>query len=827
MDMPTKQAEQDRKGGGHCEVPTEPLDKHVEGEKDTSAAGITESAVIHGRSDERKDQFRVTTSNTDKEAGSEVVPMPPTAQEIAGLVQLEAELLRIMPLPTPVHVAEALPGAYALGGPGQLDTSSIDITRVGAHLDTDRIQRSVNTQGAPVHEAGLVEATPLSEDPEGQARETTDATAVDEAGIAQRSRQRKKESRFKMQRDAFAAFVLLCLILLIVFVVIFFRDDGSNSSAELRTAAISPTLSPTSFLSATPSVFEAGFLDQLPDYTMKSLVNASSPQRLAMNWLQDYPNVTDLEDWRRTQLFVLATLFYSFEGPNWRKDIRDNWMDTTKHECFWYSGLLGTYLLDGSYHDVSNASYGFDGTYCNQRGEVMSLYLSDLELWGLHPAIPPEIVLLETLNELSLTFNEITTSLQAMIPTHFYTMKKIRRLNLMVNYLSGTLASEFGLLPEFQALVLRTSGHISGAIPSQLGLLTKMTHISLSGASITGTIPTQVGMLSLLENLDLDRLSMGGTIPSQLGMLTNLESLGLEYNSFIGTVPTELGQLSKLYWGFKMENNLLAGNVPSEFGSFSSLRMMFLEDNFFSSFPSELGLLSNMTVFRACNNSFSGTIHSELGLLSSLANFELADNSLYGPIPSELGNAEQLVRLDLGRNLLTASVPTELAMLGGLERLHLDSNSLEGELPSLLGLLSGLKILDLSKNVLSGSIPSELGTLTALGELYLGSNSLMGSLPTDFGTLTALVALDISGLRHLIGSVPLEIALLASAHNLSSFILNGTINLNGTIPESLCYLEDDACNFTDMNNRWGPPTPCSFEYECTSTFCGCDCNCSE
>ena len=79
--------------------------------------------------------------------------------------------------------------------------------------------------------------------------------------------------------------------------------------------------------------------------------------------------------------------------------------------------------------------------------------------------------------------------------------------------------------------------------------------------------------------------------------------------------------------------------------------------------PTELGLLSNLSVLGLEFNQLSGTISTELGLMSNLSALYLNSNQLSGTILTELGLLSNLGVLNLGSNQLTGSVPTSLASL--------------------------------------------------------------------------------------------------------------------------------------------------------------------
>ena len=69
--------------------------------------------------------------------------------------------------------------------------------------------------------------------------------------------------------------------------------------------------------------------------------------------------------------------------------------------------------------------------------------------------------------------------------------------------------------------------------------------LDLDENAISGTLPaTTLAAMSQLEFLRLERMHISGTIPSQLGLLTALKSLAVNANRISGTIPSELGAIS-------------------------------------------------------------------------------------------------------------------------------------------------------------------------------------------------------------------------------------------------------------------------------------------
>ena len=104
-----------------------------------------------------------------------------------------------------------------------------------------------------------------------------------------------------------------------------------------------------------------------------------------------------------------------------------------------------------------------------------------------------------------------------------------------------------------------------------------------------------------------------------------------------------------------------------------------------------------------------GSLPSELGLLTQLTLLSFRFNDLTGSLPSELGLMSKLTAMKLRSNRLSGSLPIQLGILNQLSLLRLFENELTGLMPAEIGLLSQLQILSLSKNdQLTGNIPASL-----------------------------------------------------------------------------------------------------------------------
>nr|XP_027069575.1 MDIS1-interacting receptor like kinase 2-like [Coffea arabica] len=392
----------------------------------------------------------------------------------------------------------------------------------------------------------------------------------------------------------------------------------------------------------------------------------------------------------------------------------------------------------------------------------------------------------------------------------FSSFPNLVRLDLSGNGLYGAIPHQIGALSKLTYLNL-SSNRLQGELPSSLVNLTQLAHLDVSSNRIGSLIPPGIGNLTNLVTLDLSQNSFGGPIPPTLGQLSNLGSLYLDNNNFSGTIPSGLFNLTSLSRLYIYWNPAMGGFLSEEIGNLKSLVALDLSYNGFSgSIPPTLGQLSNLDFLDLSNNHFSGTIPSALFNLTNLSTLYIHSNPLMGGfLPKEIGNLKSLVALDLTYSGFSGSIPPTLGQLSNLEflglsnnyfngtipsalfnltnlfqqifeYLHLGSNRLTGQIPPTLGNLTALVNLDLSSNQISGSIPSEIGNLKSLEQLLLGSNRLTGQIPPTLDNLTALVNLDLSS-NQISGSIPFEIGNLKIWEQL----LLGSNRLTGQIPPTL------------------------------------------
>jgi hypothetical protein len=193
---------------------------------------------------------------------------------------------------------------------------------VGANGNTERSSGGHQQQD-------LVEANPVLEDPEDGTIMHANPVDMDEV------RDRKQQAK-KQQAVFVSAMILVCIAAAVILgslVGTHYQDPKLAPAKEVPTAhpSMSPSEAPSS---ASKGAMDVLFMD-LPDHTQGRILNSSTPQFQAWEWLSNHQNITGLPEWKMKQLFALATFFYAFEGENWNPLIKDKWMDDTKDECLW------------------------------------------------------------------------------------------------------------------------------------------------------------------------------------------------------------------------------------------------------------------------------------------------------------------------------------------------------------------------------------------------------------------------------------------------------------------------------------------------------------
>ncbi|XP_019094370.1 PREDICTED: receptor-like protein 12 [Camelina sativa] len=190
----------------------------------------------------------------------------------------------------------------------------------------------------------------------------------------------------------------------------------------------------------------------------------------------------------------------------------------------------------------------------------------------------------------------------------------------------------------------------------------------------------------------------------------------------------ETGAVTEL----KLRGACLYGTLDANSSIFSLHQLRYLDlsyNNFSSSFPSELGRLTNLEFLDLHQNGFTGEFSSSVCNLSRLTYLDLANNKFTSRFP-HVYNLAKLSSLDLSNNRFEGKVPEWLWNLPSLTLMSLSNNSFDSfegspEAP----LNSSLVYLSLRSNAFGGSFPM---IPPSLRYISAANNNFTGEVRTSF-----------------------------------------------------------------------------------------------
>ncbi|XP_042960358.1 probable LRR receptor-like serine/threonine-protein kinase At3g47570 isoform X2 [Carya illinoinensis] len=288
-------------------------------------------------------------------------------------------------------------------------------------------------------------------------------------------------------------------------------------------------------------------------------------------------------------------------------------------------------------HSLQLQNNHFSGKLPTEIGNLFRLRVLNMSSNGIQGGLPSNISQLTELQILDLTANNIT----GRVLEELTYLTKLEVLKLGRNHLYGAIPPaigeippEIGLLEELQELSL-AKNQIFGSIPNSLGNLQRLNLLDLSENSLSDKIPTTFGNFKNLLSIDLSSNRFNGSIPKEVLSLPSLSTvLNLSRNSLSGPIPQVL-DLLKAVITIDLSDNLLSGSIPSSIGNCKSLEKLFMARNMLSGpIPNTMAEVKGLDTLDLSSNQLSGSIPVELQNLQALNSLNLSFNNLEGIVPS-------------------------------------------------------------------------------------------------------------------------------------------------------------------------------------------------
>ncbi|GKV37075.1 hypothetical protein SLEP1_g45143 [Rubroshorea leprosula] len=241
--------------------------------------------------------------------------------------------------------------------------------------------------------------------------------------------------------------------------------------------------------------------------------------------------------------------------------------------------------------------------------------------------------------------------------------------------LTGTLPPEFVRLPYLQTIDLSLN-YLSGTIPTEWGSM-QLVKISLVGNRLTGSIPKEIGNISTLRKFIVEFNQLSGPLPSELGNLTYLEKLHLTSNYFTGELPPEFARLTSLQ-DFRIGDNQFTGRIPSFIQNWTNLTKLAIQASGLMGPIPSISALAKLTDLRISD--LNGNDQEKFPPLNSIniskmKTLILRSCNIVGELPDYLKQMTSLQTLDLSFNRLSGVIPSDYSNLVKVDYMNLFASS--------------------------------------------------------------------------------------------------------------------------------------------------------
>lgn len=288
---------------------------------------------------------------------------------------------------------------------------------------------------------------------------------------------------------------------------------------ETGAPSITPIVLPTpaNIFSRKPEAPKGRLAIMLSRYTSSKLLkDESAAQGKAFQWVYQAELKSSISSsvHQLRQRYALMTLYFATNPDKWEK--KDGWESNDYFECIWHGIEQCRALEDGTHEVVAidlckhiSISAGWSHVFL----VVSLLTFNPSASNSLNGALPPEICLLESLEELELSDNSMNGSLPSclvnlvnlrilslahnsftgLLPRGILTLPNIGYVDLESNKLTGSLDRLFegdGSSSTGSSLrsFIANDNHITGDVPQEFSVFDLLTSLILTGNDIEGEI---------------------------------------------------------------------------------------------------------------------------------------------------------------------------------------------------------------------------------------------------------------------------------------------------------------------------------------------------
>jgi LRR receptor-like serine/threonine-protein kinase FLS2 len=115
--------------------------------------------------------------------------------------------------------------------------------------------------------------------------------------------------------------------------------------------------------------------------------------------------------------------------------------------------------------------------------------------------------------------------------------------------------------------------------------------VAVDGAELTGQIPTDVGLLTKMKYFDVWDNAVDGEVPESICKCVSLKTMWLGMNPLTGSIPQCIGELVLLEI-FDFSVNQMTGPIPAAVSGMTAIKEMYLSYQTASTFS---GVMPNLT----------------------------------------------------------------------------------------------------------------------------------------------------------------------------------------------------------------------------------------